>query len=507
MALHAMAQTTFIDTYNRTYKTNGDGLSADCIDVLTEGDYIVGASSFSLPCNPDLFRINKYGQVLWDTTEICSDGGSWFTYVEHTDDGGFIAVDDPGRIFKFSSTNALQWIRNTNCASPQEGSLQSKLVKTSDGYVLTGLANSKATGLRKIDFNGNAVFGKEYAIYGPSKYCAGLGIQQTKDGGYIISGVATPYGSKNVATLIKTDSNGNYQWGKTYALPDSNEYGMDILVAPDGGYFIDFSEWLPSNVSVLHTDSLGNIKWAKKYVMPAGSSTSLNMTYSADNKIILDGWGGETNTAFFIMKLDTGGTCMWLRGYLNLPAIDIQSVIRLTPDNGFIAGLGVYGTPLICVIKTDSAGGIAGSCADSICSLPVMQVITPTITSTSYPNTDTVTYKTVPTSITLSTDTMLRSIYCPGSVLSVAPVSQPTICASIYPNPAHDIATLDYQLPKGETGLVDIYSMAGQKVASYPLKQGEKLSFSTASFSPGVYLYQIVINGTAQFTDRLVIVR
>ncbi|MCG2726490.1 MAG: hypothetical protein L6420_09640, partial [Elusimicrobia bacterium] len=71
--------------------------------------------------------------------------------------------------------------------------------------------------------------------YGVSSNNDEYSVQQTTDGGYII---ATASGSTNVDIwLLKTDSNGNKLWDKTFG-GVGNENAYSVQQTSDGGYII-----------------------------------------------------------------------------------------------------------------------------------------------------------------------------------------------------------------------------------------------------------------------------
>ena len=85
-------------------------------------------------------------------------------------------------------------------------------------------------------------FGQEWT-YGGTGYDYGYSVQQTTDGGYIITGWTnwdifggSAYSDYDVY-LIKTDGSGIEQWTKTFGGTDY-DYGHSVQQTIDGGYII-----------------------------------------------------------------------------------------------------------------------------------------------------------------------------------------------------------------------------------------------------------------------------
>ena len=131
-----------------------------------------------------------------------------------------------------------QWDRTLGGAYDDWGE---SVQQTSDGgYIISGCTKSYGAGgedvwLIKTDKKGkeewNKTFGGAYDDWGGS-------VQQTSDGGYIISGSTESYGAGGEdAWLIKTDKNGNSEWAKAFGRAH-DDFCISVQQTSDGGYTI-----------------------------------------------------------------------------------------------------------------------------------------------------------------------------------------------------------------------------------------------------------------------------
>ena len=80
--------------------------------------------------------------------------------------------------------------------------------------------------------------------------------------------------------------------------------------------------------------------------------------------------------------------------------------------------------------------------------------------------------------------------------------------ATVYPNPANEMATLDYSLPKDSKAEFIIRTTTNQQILNKPLRAGDsKYSFSTADLKPSVYFYELRSNGELIANGKLIIIR
>ncbi|MBZ0243505.1 MAG: hypothetical protein K8F24_09855, partial [Bacteroidales bacterium] len=96
----------------------------------------------------------------------------------------------------------------------------------------------------------------------------GRSVQQSTDGGYIITGDKYVPGNYYDIYLIKTDEFGDTLWTRTYDLLQFHDYGMSIQKTTDNGYIITGSTESKTegrDVYLLKIDGYGDLQWAKTY--------------------------------------------------------------------------------------------------------------------------------------------------------------------------------------------------------------------------------------------------
>ena len=275
---------------------------------------------------------------------------------------------------KTDGQGKLLWAKSYGGADLDEGL---HVASTSDqGYILAGRSYSFGAGnedayLVKTDRDGNLQWSK---VYGTPKIERSYSVRQTSDGGYILSGSSLNYQNTPIdftvnnfdVLLIKTTAVGNLVWAKRY---DGlfNEEGHDVEQTPDGGYIVtgvalrDSSTQL-DNTLLMKTDGDGNVQWANAY---GGAYQSPGWTVRQLNGggFIISGWA-NTNGDCHMLKVDSGGAVLWDKSYAG-PNNDLCYSAESTSDGGFLlaGSTGSFGAGSFdgYLVKTDGAGNLQWS--------------------------------------------------------------------------------------------------------------------------------------------------
>jgi predicted secreted protein len=233
------------------------------------------------------------------------------------------------------------------------------------GYIVVGRTLSYGAGnyniwMIKTDSDGNKTWDKTFG----GKYSDwSYSVQQTDDGGFIITGIKdNNFGNTGDIWLIKTDENGNEVWNKTfdYGIVES---GNSVIQTSDGGYIIlgdafnaTSSPELYTCVYLIKTDSNGNMIWDKKF---EGKTTNFGSIVETPDHYYVG--VGSCNWDVWVFKTDSNGELVWERTYGGNKVDDGLSLVLTNDENylvvGYTKSYGAGGSD-IWLLKIDSAGDL-----------------------------------------------------------------------------------------------------------------------------------------------------
>ena len=247
--------------------------------------------------------------------------------------------------------------------------------QTSDGgYIITGCTepiggNGLDIYLIKTDEFGNEEWTK---TFGGLDNDEGYSIQQTTDGGYIITGYTSSFGNYRDVYLVKTDGNGNEQWSQTFG-GSYEEVGFSVQQTTDGGYIItgyttETVNFIGVDVYLIKTDGNGNEQWSQTF---GGTNSyhqgkSVQQTSDAGYIILgtleINGGNGNGKGDIYLIKTDMNGNAQWNKTFGGTYSREQGESVQQTSDGGYIiCGESSNTDSLVvgdevCLIKTDMNG-------------------------------------------------------------------------------------------------------------------------------------------------------
>jgi len=305
---------------------------ATSIQQTLDGGYIV--SGHTLSNNGDvsgnhglndfwIIKLNDLGTIQW---QKCLGGSAddIATSIQQTPDGGYIVAgytlsnngDVSGNhglndfwIVKLNNSGTIQWQKCLG-GSNQDLSYIISIQQTSDGgYIVAGETSSNDGDVSgnhglsdfwivKLNNSGTIQWQK---CLGGSNQDSSCSIQQTSDGGYVVTGYASSnngnvsgnHGGADI-WIVKLNDSGAIQWQKCLG-GSSAEFPMGIQQTLDGGYIV------------------------------AGYTMSNNGDVS----------GNHGNQDIWIVKLNDSGTIQWQK-CLGGSADEFARSIQQTMDGGFV---------------------------------------------------------------------------------------------------------------------------------------------------------------------------
>ncbi len=344
-----------------------------------------GYDNFGHPL-PDLYvvKVDAEGVMQWQTA-LGTSGPDEALAITATTDGGFaVAGFSNGDfwIIKLDSNGSLQW---ENLFGGTLSEFAYTIIQTSDGGYAVGGASSSSNGdvtsnygwqdywLLKLDATGNLQWEQSY---GGSSTDECYSVIQTSDGGYALAGSANSADHDITASrgatdywFVKTDSEGNLQWQKSFGGTGA-DYARSVIQTLDGGYIIagstasndgDVTGWHENTGDgqyfdywVIKISSSGDLQW-QKALGGTGSDEAWAVVEAPDGGSIVVGRAGTNNGDVvapgggycWIVKLDELGNIAWQQSVGSTEAHSIRAAVYDQSGALVIAGSsdGTYFNP------------------------------------------------------------------------------------------------------------------------------------------------------------------
>lgn len=320
--------------WNKTYPRTGLNDVAYSVIQTTDGGYAIAGSTMT----------SSYG--FWDYSNFSQTGGGTLI-VTLTRPGAFLLKTDQsgnkewGYSYYHNTTSTV--INGTTYIISKNLFAYSVVQANDGGYMIAGSSNYFAADncsdvfILKTVQNGTTATGTAFLKPGND---AANSIVKTSDGNYAMTGYTnSTNGNNRDVYLIKTDTNRNMIWSKTYGgLGD--DVGKSLIQTTDDGYavvgYTNSSGEGKNDFWTAKLDGIGNMEWNKTYG-GAGSDEASSVIQAANGGYVIVGKTnsfGAGNTDSLLVKTDTSGNPQWNKTYGGLFDDGANSVVQAN-DGGF----------------------------------------------------------------------------------------------------------------------------------------------------------------------------
>jgi hypothetical protein len=312
---------------------------------------------------------------IFFSVENTVDGGYIVAGYTQSNDGDFNLKTNDSFDFlvsKFSSENILEWQKTFGGSDDDRAA---DIIQTKDGgFAILGYSKSsdadvsenaggKDFWLLKISSDGNLLWEKSFGFSGADY---GTALLETKDGGFLVTGVLDVSSSngqgnsKSTATqhaggdywAIKTDGSGNLQWSKFFG-GSLTELPLGVLETTDNNFIIvgssdsddfniennkgSYDFWMvkiSATGALLLEKSFGGSKIDEATAITAtndGNFIVVGDTRSSDVDVSLNNGGAD----IWVIKVSTEGDLIWEKT-MGGSSFDVAKAVSKTQDNGFL---------------------------------------------------------------------------------------------------------------------------------------------------------------------------
>jgi hypothetical protein len=341
-----------------------------CVQQTSDGGYIItgalGRNAF-MPWRGDIYilKIDRDGEEQWSQTHGISYNENVGRSIQQTSDGGYIIAGYTGYTYhidgyvvKTNGDGNISWTSEFGNFDYYDN-LQDASQTSDGGYIAVGWTSSYGAGsadiwLIKMNSEGTEEWNH---TFGSTGLDGGNHVQQTTDGGFIVTGMIELTGGNSNLLLLKTDANGNEEWTQTFGGSDYEE-GSSVQQTTDGGYILTGLTYSAGagegDIWLIKTDSDGNVEWQYTF-----GGTAYDQAHSVQQTI--DGGyfiaGEYTNPStltpdMYLIKTDENGLEEWSDIIDNEGKEDVANYGIQTMDCGYVVvgNTGVYQDELVDVL-------------------------------------------------------------------------------------------------------------------------------------------------------------
>jgi parallel beta-helix repeat protein len=367
--------------WEKVFPHSGTQDTRDITMTLDRTAFVI-TGRYYYPLLPFLMKVNRYGEEQW-----YYQYGPWSPYdtawcLTAVNDGGFVMGgkvqhtsgndEDDILVLKTNSSGIQSWQKEYDIAGYFDRMWD--IEELADGSLVgCGTISQEPfyhdAGLVKMNAQGTKLWHRFYGQSGTTERARAM--TATSDGGFLIGGLFGWNGDgnnlKSKLYVVKTDSDGNMEWSKTFGDPNVWNSANWVGETPCGDYIVAGRMGEASagtDAWVLKLSAAGEIIWEKVF------DGNYNDWFRGgvmkdDGSVILSGLTGSyssnpgngvSNRDGWIVKLHPLGHVLWQKVYGNSGVgEEFADIVGPSSDNKFVAA-GYSGTNVYAVKFSEPTG-------------------------------------------------------------------------------------------------------------------------------------------------------
>jgi len=399
-----------------------------------------------------VMKISHDGDTIWHKKFLVAPLSSFSSVCSTYDSGFLISGDFFGEqgydmfCMRLNAVGDTIWSKRVLMG----GTEKSYAVKetTDHGVILAGysypnVGDTCRISVVRLDSMGQLVWGRNF--YGLPGIHFVTGLDQTADGGFIITGtIESSWWEDGVFFLMKLSPDGTLCWMKKKqpSTPGSS-IGLDVKTMADG--YLCLLATNDEGLVLMKSDTAGNVIWSKGYNMYGypylcKSYSKISSTSDGGYLILLDLCDGFPGS---VSKINGNGDVVWQSDFF-LEPIDV----RETSDGGFLVMgngplIGVImsptNNPQIGIIKTDAMGNSL-ACITPIVSQTVLYEISLVPVNVISQNGGNI----LPVYPEISRPPLSMTYGCVAIIGNIQEENTGRLVLKVSPNPAREMATIHF---------------------------------------------------------------
>jgi hypothetical protein len=294
--------------------------------------------------NPIFYRYEHEGDDIAADLVQCSDGG--FILVGGTKNNE--NNDRDIMIIRTEPDGTLRWLKTYERGYINERA--HSIIELSDGFAILGYTEGLSgtpgydfdAWLIRTDLEGNILWER---MYGGNNLDEAFDLIHCEDGGFAMCGYADIGGIPEIpgygyeTWLVRVEENGDFRWQKTFLQSGSWQWKNSLVQCSDlgfaiAGYTVESLE-TKEDAYLIRTESNGDLRWSKTYDYAESSDRASSLVECDDGGFALAGRAGVNGKDFFLIRTKSNGDLVWFDIY-GSSDVDQATDIIITQDGCFL---------------------------------------------------------------------------------------------------------------------------------------------------------------------------